>query len=92
VYHVLLYDVVDDYLTRRVPLREAHLRLVREAHGRGELALAGAYGDPVEGALLVFPSSEPAVVERFVASDPYVREGLVTRWRVLPWHEVLTED
>jgi uncharacterized protein YciI len=92
VYHVLLYDVVDDYLTRRVPLREAHLRLVREAHGRGELALAGAYGDPVVGALLVFHSSEPAVVERFVASDPYVREGLVTRWRVLPWHEVLTED
>ena len=23
--------------------------------------------------------------ERFAAEDPYVREGVVTRWRVEPW-------
>lgn len=35
MYSMLLYDVVPDYLERRVPLREAHLKLAREAHARG---------------------------------------------------------
>jgi hypothetical protein len=34
------------------------------------------------GAMLVFRTDEPAVVERFVAADPYVANGLVTHWRI----------
>jgi uncharacterized protein len=41
-YWVLLYDVVDDYVERRAPLRSEHLELVRDAHERGELVMAGA--------------------------------------------------
>ncbi len=90
MYYLLLYDLVDDYLVRRAPLRDEHLALVRAAHERGEIPLAGAFGEPIEGALLVFRTPDAGVVERFVRSDPYVAHGLVTRWRVLPWHEVLT--
>src|SRR5262245_65416889 len=53
-YFALVYYVVDDFVTRRTPYREEHLRLVREAHRRGELVMAGPLNDPIDRALLVF--------------------------------------
>ena len=85
MHYVLLYDVVDDMVTKRVPYREEHLKLIRDGHARGEIVMAGAVGDPVDGALLIFRSEAPEVAERFVAADPYVRQGLVIRWKVKPW-------
>jgi uncharacterized protein len=84
-HFVLLYDVVDNMVTRRAPYREEHLRLIREAHARGEIVMAGAVGDPVDGALLVFRSESAEVAERFAEADPYVTQGLVIRWKVKPW-------
>ena len=89
MYLLLFYDVVDDYLERRVPLREEHLGLARAAHERGELVMAGAFDDPADGAVLVFATEDPAVVEKFVAADPYVREGLVKRHRIRRWNVVI---
>ena len=89
MYWLLTYDYVDDILTRRAPLREAHLGLARGLHDRGALLMAGATGDPVEGALLVFTTEDQGVVEEFVAQDPYVREGLVTAWRIRRWNVVV---
>jgi uncharacterized protein YciI len=88
-YFALLYHVVDDYVARRAEHREDHLRLAREAHRRGELLLAGAFSDPVDGALLVFRAPERAVVEEFVRHDPYVTNGLVTRWEIRTWTVVV---
>ena len=92
-WYLLLYDVVPDYLERRAPLREEHLGLVREAHARGELVLAGAHADPtndvLDGAVLVFKATDRAAVQRFVDADPYVRNGLVTRSRIRRWHVVI---
>ena len=92
MYYVLLYDVVDDYVERRAPLREAHLALAREAHARGELLMAGAFADPVDGAALVFATEDRSVPERFAENDPYVREGLVRAWRVRTWNVVIGGD
>ena len=89
MHWLLAYDYVDDIDTRRAPFREAHLELVREHHDRGALLMAGAVGDPIEGALLVFTVEDQAVVEQFVARDPYVREGLVTAWQARPWNVVV---
>lgn len=88
-YYALFYHVVDDFVSRRSPYREEHLRLAREANRRGELLLAGALGDPADRALLVFRAPDSAVVEDFVRSDPYVTNGLVTRWEVRPWSVVI---
>jgi uncharacterized protein YciI len=88
-YFALLYDVVDGFGEKRTPHRAAHLALVREAHARGEIVLAGALGNPPEGALLVFTAETVDVVERFVRADPYATSGLVTRWRALPWNVVV---
>jgi uncharacterized protein len=88
-HFALLYDVVDNFAERRLPFREAHLRLVREANARGLIQCAGALGDPADGALIVFHSDSAASVEAFARADPYVIEGLVTAWRVRPWNVVI---
>jgi uncharacterized protein YciI len=85
---VLEYALVDDYLERRAPLRDEHLALARAAHERGELLLAGALPDPYDRALVIWTAPRQAV-ERFVAEDPYVREGLVTGWTIRDWNVVV---
>ena len=71
------------------PVRDAHLQPARQAHERGELALAGAFADPADGAAIVFKGDDASVAERFARSDPYVRAGLVTAWRVRRWSVVV---
>ena len=85
---VLEYTLADDYLQRRAALREEHLALVRAAHERGELLMAGALPDPHDRALLVWTAPRE-VVERFAGSDPYVVQGLVTGWTIRQWDVVV---
>ena len=88
--HFLLeYQLVDDYLDRRPPLRPEHLGLATAALERGELLLAGALQDPVDRAVFVF--TDGGAAERFAEADPYVREGLVRAWTVRPWTVVVGE-
>lgn len=91
MHYLLFYDVAPDYLARRAALRSEHLALAWEAHDRGELILAGALAQPVDGAVLLFQGESPAVAERFAEADPYVRDGLVTAWRVRQWTTVVGE-
>jgi uncharacterized protein len=89
MYLALIYQVVDDYLERRVAFRAEHLALARAATERGELVLGGAFADPPDQALLIFEGSDRSVAERFAAADPYVRNGLVKSWRVREWTVVV---
>ena len=91
MHFLLFYDVAPDYLTRRGEYRAEHLALGWAAQARGELVLGGALADPVDGAVLLFRGDSPAVAESFAVADPYVRNGLVTRWRVRPWNTVIGE-
>jgi uncharacterized protein len=91
-YYALFYYVVDDFVARRAGFREEHLALVREAHRRGELLLAGAFTDPTDRALLVFRAADRVVAEDFARNDPYVKRGLVTRWEVRPWAVVIGNE
>jgi uncharacterized protein YciI len=89
MHYLLIYDVVPDYVERRAAFRAEHLALAQAAHARGELVLGGALADPTDGAILVFLGSSPAAAEAFAQADPYVRHGLVTRWRVRVWANVV---
>lgn len=88
MHFLLFYDYVDDILDRRAPFRSAHLALAGEAREQGILLMAGALAEPIDGAVLVFTTDDRAVVENFVANDPYVQNGLVTTWRIRPWNVV----
>lgn len=87
-YFALIYYAGPDFVARRGEYREAHLRLIFEAHRRGELVYGGALGDPVDRALLVFRAADRSTAEAFAARDPYVTSGLVQRWEVQPWQIV----
>ncbi|MGH7508159.1 MAG: YciI-like protein [Gemmatimonadales bacterium] len=89
MHYLLFYDLVDDYITRRQALRAAHLGHARPFVKRGELVLAGALAEPVDGAVLLFKGETPDAARAFAAADPYVLHGLVTRWRVRPWTTVV---
>lgn len=89
MHYLLFYDVVPNYVVRRQPFRSAHLAYARPFIERGELVLGGALAEPVDGALLLFRADTPDVAQGFAAADPYVREGLVTTWRVRPWTTVV---
>lgn len=88
MYYLLSYDYVEGIVEKRVPFREGHLGLARSYVARGELLLAGAYVDPVDGATFVFKVDERSQVEAFVAADPYVANGLVSGWRIREWNVV----
>jgi uncharacterized protein YciI len=88
-YFALLYDVVENFAVRRAPYREEHLRIAQEAYRRGELLLAGALGTPPDRALLIFHTADRSVVDDFARADPYVMNGLVTRWETQPWAVVI---
>ena len=88
-HYLLFYEVGADYLERRAALRPAHLAQAWAAVERGELLLGGALGDPLDTSLLLFRGDSPAVAESFARTDPYVLQGLVTRWRVREWTTVV---
>lgn len=88
MHYALLYETVPDYVERRAAFRAEHLALARRSVEAGHLLLGGAF-DPADGALLVFRADDPGPVEAFVREDPYVKNGLVTRWRIRPWTVVV---
>lgn len=89
MHYLLMYEVVEDYVARRAQFRSLHLQMVRQAFERGEIVMAGALADPPDGAVLVFRGDSPEAAETFAKSDPYVINGLVTRWRVRKWTTVI---
>jgi hypothetical protein len=89
MHYLLFYDVVDDYITRRLPVRSAHLGYAEPFVQRGELILGGALAAPPDAAILLFQAESPAVVEAFARGDPYVREGIVRSWWIREWTTVV---
>ena len=89
MHFVLLYEVREDYVEKRGQFRELHLKHARAALDRGELVLGGAMADPVDGAMLVFRGPTADAAENFAKADPYVTNGLVTKWHVRKWNTVI---
>jgi uncharacterized protein YciI len=92
MHYLVLYDVVDNYAERRAPFRKDHIAHAKAAVARGELVLGGAFANPVDGTVLLFKGESPAAAEAFARADPYVTNGLVTRWRVREWTTVIGRD
>ena len=91
-YYALFYEVVDDFVARRAPFREEHLKYAEMAHQRGEVVLAGALTEPADRALIVLRGETPETARTFAQNDPYVRNGLVKHWEVRPWVVVIGGD
>jgi hypothetical protein len=90
-HFILIYEFVPDYLSRRAAFRAEHLALARASAERDELQLGGALMDEPTG-LLLFKAESIAVVEAFVARDPYVLNGVVREHRAREWITVVGRD
>ena len=88
--YVLLYESAEDVAANAPPHFPAHRARLDEFHRRGDLLMVGTFGDPqAQGSMSIFSSR--AAAEEFAAGDPFVINGVVRRWEVRDWNEVLTE-
>ena len=88
-YYALIYHLVDDYITRRTQFRSEHLKMSKELNVQNKLILGGAFSNPPDTALLIFQVDDKSVIEDFVEKDPYVKNGLVTKYEIRPWTVVI---
>lgn len=88
MYYLLIYDLVDNYLTERAAHRSLHFDHVTAALSRGEFVMGGAF-NPVDQAGLLFKVDDRKIVEDFAKTDPYVKAGLVTKWSIKEWMVVI---
>ena len=92
MHYLLFYETAPDYLERRPQFRAEHLSHAWQAADSGKLLLAGAIGEPVDGAVLLFQCDDPKIIEDFARNDPYVLAGVVTGWKIRPWTTVVGEQ
>ena len=88
-HFLLMYEYVEDILERRAPYRDAHLANLQRLKDEGRVLMAGALGDPVSGAAIVFAPCAVEEVGEYVLRDPYYEAGLITDWRAVPWNVVI---
>ena len=89
--YVLLYESADDVMSKAPLHFEAHMGWAQEFAARGELLQLGTFEDPqTQGSMAVFASREAA--EAFTAGDPFVRNGVVRRYEIRGWDDVLDRN
>jgi len=85
---VLFYESADDVASKAPAHFAAHKKRVDEFHARGELLMVGTFSNPQEeGSMSIF--SDRHAAEAFVRDDPFVLNGVVRRWFIRDWNEVL---
>jgi uncharacterized protein len=88
--YVVLYESADDVMSKAPAHFPAHQERLDEFRARGDLLMVGTFGDPQsEGSMAIFRTR--AAAEEFTAGDPFVLNGVVRRFEIREWNEVLTE-
>jgi uncharacterized protein YciI len=68
-----------------------HSARCHEFFDRGAMFMAGAFMDGgVPGAMSIFPTRADA--ESFIEGDPFVLQGVVSRYYIREWNEGLVAD
>jgi uncharacterized protein YciI len=86
--YVMFYEAAEDFRSKAQVHFAAHRALWSRFHAEGTLLLVGPFTDePAGSAMGIFTTR--AAAEAFVAEDPFVSEGVVARWTIREWNEVL---
>jgi len=64
-----------------------HKALIDQFDARGEVIGIGAFGGGGQGSMGIF--KDRAAAEAFVAQDPFIKEGLVSKYRILDWSDTM---
>ncbi|WP_266180399.1 YciI family protein [Dyella humicola] len=84
---LMFYELAPDGLSKVQANLPGHQSRLREFHTGGSLLMAGPYGAPPLGAVGIFTSREAA--DEFIAGDPFVLNGVVGKYSIHEWFEVL---
>jgi uncharacterized protein len=88
VRYVVLYESAEDVAAKAPAHFPAHRARIDAFHERGAILQVGTFADPQsQGSMAVFPSRADA--EAFVDGDPFVEHGVVRRWEIREWNEIL---
>lgn len=86
--YVVLYTSTDNVAANAPAHFPAHRQRLDEFHARGDLLMVGTFADPQrQGSMAIFRTRQSA--EEFVAGDPFVRNGVVARYEIRDWNEIL---
>ena len=87
--YVLLYESADDVASKAPGHFPAHKARLDEFHARGDLLMVGTFGDPqAQGSMAIFRTRDAA--EEFAREDPFVTGGVVARYEIRDWNEILS--
>ena len=84
---VMFYEVAQDGIAKAQANFAGHRARLDEFHARRVLLMAGPYANLAEGAMGVFTGRKAA--EEFIQGDPFVINGVVGKWSLREWNEVL---
>jgi len=85
--YVMFYEMAPDGMPKAIAYFPAHSSRLKEFHQAGTLLMAGPYGNPPLGAIVIFTSRDAA--EACVAGDPFVINGAVGKHSIHEWNEAL---
>jgi uncharacterized protein YciI len=83
--YIVQYDYVENVMEKRAPFREAHLAHLGKQVERGNMILGGTVNQPPTGALLIFRNLKIDDIEQVIHEDPYVINGIVTKYTINPY-------
>ena len=82
---VVLYEPGTAPMDAIMAVFPRHKALIDQFDARGEVIGIGAFAGGREGSMGIF--KDRAAAEAFVAQDPFVKEGLVAKYRILDWSD-----
>jgi uncharacterized protein YciI len=85
--YVLTYESAPDFMSKIPANIGPHRALWKKFHDEKTLLMVGPLTDPPGSAMGIFTNR--AAAEAFVAADPFVQNGVVSKWAIREWNEVL---
>jgi len=90
-HFLLFYTTTEKYLAERGIWRPEHFVHAWKASREGGLVVGGALEPQENMCVVMFEAESKQAAEDFARNDPYVREGLISDWRVVEWFTVAGE-
>mmetsp|Transcript_1725 Transcript_1725/g.3678 ORF Transcript_1725/g.3678 Transcript_1725/m.3678 type:complete len:106 (+) Transcript_1725:598-915(+) len=85
---VVTYKYCEDMATRRVPIRENHLKHAN-THVPLGLMVGGALQLPIDAGIIIYKTENEEQVRNFVLQDPYFKHGLITDYSIREYLPVI---
>jgi len=89
MYYILIYHTADNYIENRKPYRSKHLQLLEIELKKKHIVLGGALSDPADQAVIIWRVEDKKIIEEFVNNDPYVKNGLISKYEIRSWNIVI---